>query len=101
MSVEEKLELLMQEVCQSRREVDEKLESTLAEVSEVNASREDVTGCSQKDWEHQLPVPQKRPRASVQIQLRCRRSNQLCPYGIGKSEVICTGGKGIAEESGV
>ena len=44
MLVEEKLKLLMQEVCQSRREVEEKLESSLAEVQgEVNAAQEKMS----------------------------------------------------------
>ena len=56
MSVEEKLEFLMQEVCQTKQEVEEKLESLLGQ--EVNAAQEKMT--QDVPWEHQLPVPQKR-----------------------------------------
>ena len=99
MSVEEKLELLMQEVRQSRREVVEKLESTLAEVKrEVNTAQEKMS----------QDVARKIGNTSYQFrkkghehQYKFNCDNQLRPYGIGESEVVCTGGKGIAEESGV
>ena len=55
MSVEEKLEFLTQEVCQTRQEVEEKLESSLGQ--EVNAAQEKMT----------QDVPRKTGNTSYQL----------------------------------
>jgi len=102
MSLETKIEELMQEVCQearqSRQEVEQKLKSAILV---VNAAQEKtLLDMAKKIGNNTYQFRKKRPQAPVQVQLRCRGGHQFCLHRAIKGEACSPGGERSSEKSG-